>query len=33
LLAASVMSATYPIWNPWVNPWLTVFWQYMQWQV
>jgi hypothetical protein len=31
LLAASVLSATYPIWNPWVHPWLAVFWQYMGW--
>jgi hypothetical protein len=31
LLAASVMSAAYPIWNPWIHPWLTVFWQYMGW--
>jgi hypothetical protein len=31
LLVMAVLSATYPIWNPWVNPWLTVFWQYMGW--
>jgi hypothetical protein len=31
LLAASVLSATYPIWNPWIHPWLAVFWQYMGW--
>lgn len=29
LLAASVLSATYPIWNPWTHPWLAVFWQYL----
>jgi hypothetical protein len=22
LLAASVMSASYPTWNPWVQPWI-----------
>ncbi|MCC7083613.1 MAG: hypothetical protein IT427_01240 [Pirellulales bacterium] len=31
LLAVSVMSAAYPIWNPWIHPWLAVFWQYMGW--
>lgn len=26
LLAASVMTASYPTWNPWTQPWLKVFW-------
>ena len=31
LLAASVLSASYPTWNPWVHPWLMDFAQYMNW--
>jgi hypothetical protein len=31
LLALSVLSATYPVWNPWVQPWLWNFWTYMGW--
>jgi hypothetical protein len=26
LLAVSVMTASYPTWNPWTQPWLQVFW-------
>jgi hypothetical protein len=29
LLAASVMSATYPTWNPWTHPWLWNFLTYL----
>lgn len=28
LLAVSVVSASYPTWNPWTLPWLQVFWTY-----
>jgi len=31
LLAMSVLSATYPVWNPWVQPWLWNFWTYLGW--
>jgi hypothetical protein len=31
LLAISVLSASYPTWNPWTHPWLTVFSQYLGW--
>ena len=31
LLAVSVLSASYPTWNPWTHPWLTVFSQYLGW--
>lgn len=31
LLALSVLSATYPVWNPWTHPWLWNFWVYMGW--
>ncbi|MEX0676586.1 MAG: hypothetical protein WD063_05895 [Pirellulales bacterium] len=31
LLAASVMSATYPTWNPWTHPWLWNFLTYVGW--
>jgi len=31
LLTLSVISASYPIWNPWTNPWLTNFFLYMGW--
>jgi hypothetical protein len=31
LLAASVLSASYPTWNPWVHPWLMDFAQYAGW--
>jgi hypothetical protein len=31
LLALSVLSASYPVWNPWVQPWLTNFFIYMGW--
>jgi hypothetical protein len=29
LLAASALSASYPTWNPWTQPWLAIFWQYL----
>ena len=29
LLAASVMTASYPTWNPWTQPWLQVFWDFL----
>jgi hypothetical protein len=29
LLALSVLSASYPIWNPWTQPWLMVYVQYL----
>jgi hypothetical protein len=32
LLALSVISVVYPIWNPWTYPWLTNFWLYMGWE-
>lgn len=31
LLALSVLSASYPTWNPWSHPWLLNFMHYMQW--
>ncbi len=31
LLAASVLSAVYPIWNPWTHPWLYNFMYYLDW--
>lgn len=31
LLAASVMSAAYPTWNPWTHPWLYNFLEYLGW--
>jgi hypothetical protein len=31
LLALSVLSVSYPTWNPWTHPWLMVFSQYMGW--
>jgi hypothetical protein len=31
LLTASVLSASYPIWNPWTHPWLMNFMQYLGW--
>lgn len=31
LLAASVLSVSYPIWNPWSHPWLYHFSDYMNW--
>ena len=31
LLAFSVLSVSYPTWNPWTHPWLMVFSQYMGW--
>jgi hypothetical protein len=31
LLAISVLSASYPTWNPWSHPWLLNFMQYMGW--
>jgi hypothetical protein len=31
LLALSVLAASYPVWNPWSNPWLQSFWGYMGW--
>jgi hypothetical protein len=33
LLALSVLSASYPTWNPWVHPWLMNFSQYLGWGV
>jgi hypothetical protein len=32
LLALSVMSASYPTWNPWTHPWLWNFVSYLGWQ-
>ena len=29
LLALSALSASYPTWNPWTDPWLSVFWRYL----
>ena len=31
LLALSVLSVSYPTWNPWTHPWLMIFSQYMGW--
>jgi hypothetical protein len=31
LLALSVLSVTFLTWNPWQQPWLAVFMQYMGW--
>ena len=31
LLALSVLSVSYPTWNPWTHPWLMVFSQYLGW--
>jgi hypothetical protein len=31
LLALSVISASYPTWNPWTNPWLMDFFHYLGW--
>ncbi|MEN6449779.1 MAG: hypothetical protein ABFC96_04730 [Thermoguttaceae bacterium] len=31
LLAVSALSASYPTWNPWTDPWLMVFSQYIGW--
>jgi hypothetical protein len=31
LLAFSVLSAAYPVWNPWTHPWLMNFWTYLGW--
>jgi hypothetical protein len=31
LLALSVLSASYPVWNPWTQPWLSHVWEYMGW--
>jgi hypothetical protein len=31
LLALSVMSASYPTWNPWTQPWLWIFFSYLGW--
>lgn len=31
LLALSVMSASYPTWNPWSHPWLMRFFSYLGW--
>lgn len=31
LLALSVLSASYPVWNPWVQPWLWNLWSYLGW--
>jgi hypothetical protein len=31
LLALSVLSASYPTWNPWTHPWLTNFMLYQEW--
>ena len=29
LLAVSVMTVSYPTWNPWTQPWLHVLWDYL----
>ena len=29
LLALSVLSASYPTWNPWTHPWLMIYMQYL----
>ena len=31
LLALSVLSASYPTWNPWTHPWLTNLLLYLEW--
>ena len=31
LLALSVLSASYPTWNPWTHPWLMNLSQYLGW--
>jgi hypothetical protein len=31
LLALSVLSAAYAVWNPWVQPWLWNLWTYVGW--
>ena len=31
LLALSVLSVSYPVWNPWTHPWLQNLWIYMGW--
>jgi hypothetical protein len=31
LLACSVLSASYPTWNPWTQPWLMIYMQYLGW--
>ena len=31
LLALSVLSASYPTWNPWISPWLSNFFIYIGW--
>lgn len=31
LLGASVVSVTFPTWNPWTQPWLTQLFTFMQW--
>jgi hypothetical protein len=31
MLAVSVLSASYPIWNPWTHPWLLDFFYYLGW--
>jgi len=31
LLALSALSASYPTWNPWTQPWLTNLWIYLGW--
>jgi hypothetical protein len=31
LLVLSVLSASYPTWNPWTHPWLMNFMQYLGW--
>jgi len=31
LLMFSVLSASYPTWNPWTHPWLMDIWRYLSW--
>jgi len=31
LLAGSIVSVTFPTWNPWTKPWLTHFFEWMEW--
>jgi len=31
LLCLSVLSASYPTWNPWTHPWLLDFLLHMEW--
>ena len=31
LLAFSVMSASYPTWNPWTHPWIARWMDYLEW--